>query len=67
MIKTVILDFDGTIADTRGIILKTMRQTIDRMGYAQPDTERHEWYGLGTATQAHRHFIHTKTKIKNKI
>ena len=45
MIKTVILDFDGTIADTRGIILKTMRQTIDRMGYAQPDTERHEWYG----------------------
>ena len=40
MIKTIILDFDGTMADTRDIILKTMRQTIDRMGFAQPDEKQ---------------------------
>lgn len=30
--NTVILDFDGTIADTRALIVKTMRQTIDALG-----------------------------------
>lgn len=30
--KTVILDFDGTIADTRTLIVKTMRQTIAALG-----------------------------------
>lgn len=36
MIKTVILDFDGTLADTKNIILKTMHQTIDEYGMPQP-------------------------------
>ena len=37
MIKTLILDFDGTIADTRSVILKTMHQTIAEYGMPQPD------------------------------
>ncbi len=36
MIKTVILDFDGTIADTKSIIIKTLHQTIDEYGMPQP-------------------------------
>lgn len=39
MIKTVILDFDGTIADTKSIILKTLHQTIDEYGMAQPSDD----------------------------
>ena len=27
--KLIILDFDGTLADTRGLIVKTMQQTLD--------------------------------------
>lgn len=30
--KTVILDFDGTIADTRSLIVTTMQQTIAKLG-----------------------------------
>ena len=30
--KLVILDFDGTLADTRGLIVKTMQQTLDALG-----------------------------------
>ena len=30
--KLVILDFDGTLADTRGLIVKTMQQTFDALG-----------------------------------
>ena len=29
--KLVILDFDGTLADTRGLIVKTMQQTLDAL------------------------------------
>lgn len=39
MIKTVILDFDGTIADTKSIILKTLHQTIDEYGMEQPSDD----------------------------
>lgn len=31
-IKAVILDFDGTIGDTRGLIVSTMQQTIAELG-----------------------------------
>ena len=30
--KLIILDFDGTLADTRGFIVKTMQQTLDALG-----------------------------------
>lgn len=30
--KAVILDFDGTMGDTRGLIVRTMQQTIARLG-----------------------------------
>ena len=30
--KLIILDFDGTLADTRGLIVKTMQQTLDALG-----------------------------------
>ena len=30
--KLIILDFDGTLADTRGLIVKTMQQTLDVLG-----------------------------------
>lgn len=39
MIKTVILDFDGTMADTKSIILKTMHQTIAEYGMPQPSDD----------------------------
>ncbi len=35
MIKTVILDFDGTIGDTCGLIVATMQQTLDALGLPQ--------------------------------
>ena len=31
-IKLIILDFDGTLADTRGLIVKTMQQTLKALG-----------------------------------
>ena len=31
-LKAVILDFDGTIGDTRGLIVRTMQQTIAELG-----------------------------------
>lgn len=39
MIRTIILDFDGTMADTRGIIMKTMRQTIESLNARQPSDD----------------------------
>ena len=36
--KLVILDFDGTLADTRGLIVKTMQQTLDVLGL-EPRTD----------------------------
>ena len=33
MIKVIILDFDGTLGDTRANIVLTMRQTLERLGY----------------------------------
>jgi len=32
MVKTYILDFDGTMGDTRSLIVKTMQQTIAELG-----------------------------------
>lgn len=32
MIKTIILDFDGTLGDTRQLIVRTMQQTITELG-----------------------------------
>ena len=37
MIRLIILDFDGTLGDTRANIVQTMRNTLDRLGYAIPD------------------------------
>mgnify|MGYP000027331088 CR=1 FL=1 len=34
-IKAVILDFDGTIGDTRGLIVRTMQQTLAEVGLPQ--------------------------------
>ena len=39
MIKLIILDFDGTLGDTRANIVLTMRRTLVRLGYAVPDEE----------------------------
>lgn len=39
-IRLVIFDFDGTIADTAGIIVKTMRQTLRHLGL--PDVTREQ-------------------------
>ena len=36
--KLIILDFDGTLADTRGLIVKTMQQTLDVLGL-EPRTD----------------------------
>jgi len=39
-IGTIILDFDGTIADTRAIIVRTLHQTIAATGHRQPSDEQ---------------------------
>ena len=38
MKKLIILDFDGTLADTRGLIVKTMQQTLETLGL-EPRTD----------------------------
>lgn len=40
MIETVILDFDGTIGDTRTLIVDTMQQTIAKLGLPARTTEQ---------------------------
>ena len=39
MIKLIILDFDGTLGDTRANIVLTMRQTLAKLGYPARDEE----------------------------
>ena len=39
MIRLIILDFDGTLGDTRGNILLTMTQTLAQLGYPAQDEE----------------------------
>lgn len=46
-LKAVILDFDGTIGDTRGLIVRTMQQTIAELGLpARTDDECAAMIGL---------------------
>ncbi len=37
----LILDFDGTMGDTQSLIVKTMRQTIREMGFAEKSPEEY--------------------------
>ena len=37
MIRLIILDFDGTLGDTRANIVHTMRNTLAQLGYAIPE------------------------------
>jgi haloacid dehalogenase superfamily, subfamily IA, variant 1 with third motif having Dx(3-4)D or Dx(3-4)E len=37
--RLIILDFDGTLGDTRANIVLTMRRTLVRLGYAVPDED----------------------------
>ena len=47
MKKTIILDFDGTLADTRGLIVRTMQQTISELQLeARTDEECAAMIGL---------------------
>ena len=39
MIRLIILDFDGTLGDTRGNIILTMRNTMQHLGYPEPDED----------------------------
>ena len=38
-IKAVILDFDGTVGNSRGLIVRTMQQTIRRLGLPERSEE----------------------------
>ena len=50
MINTVILDFDGTIGDTCGLIVRTMQQTLDAVGLPmQSDAQCAAMIGLPLA------------------
>ena len=43
-IKAVILDFDGTVGNSRGLIVRTMQQTIRRLGLPErTETPSDEW------------------------
>lgn len=45
--KTIIFDFDGTIGDTRSLIVKTMQQTIQQLGLpARTDEQCASMIGL---------------------
>ncbi len=47
MIRNIILDFDGTLADTRGLIVRTMQAVIASMGLpARSDAECASMIGL---------------------
>lgn len=37
--RLYIFDFDGTLGDSRGLIVKTMKDTFDKMGIQRPSTE----------------------------
>lgn len=37
--RLYIFDFDGTLGDSRGLIVKTMMDTFDKMGIQRPSTE----------------------------
>ena len=37
--RLYIFDFDGTLGDSRGLIVKTMMDTFDKMGIERPSTE----------------------------
>ena len=39
MVRVIILDFDGTLGDTRANIVLTMRQTLQKRGYPVPDED----------------------------
>ena len=39
MTRLIILDFDGTLGDTRANIVLTMRRTLVRLGYPVPDED----------------------------
>lgn len=39
MIRLIILDFDGTLGDTRGNIILTMRNTMQHLGYPEADED----------------------------
>ena len=39
MVRVIILDFDGTLGDTRANIVLTMQQTLQRRGYPVADEE----------------------------
>ena len=39
MIKLIILDFDGTLGDTRANLVLTMRQTLAKLDYPEKDEE----------------------------
>lgn len=39
MIKTIILDFDGTLGDSKSLILTTIKQTIEQLGLPRQSDE----------------------------
>ena len=39
MTRLIILDFDGTLGDTRANIVLTMRMTLAKLGYPEKDEE----------------------------
>ena len=39
MVRVIILDFDGTLGDTRANIVLTMRQTLQQRGYPEADED----------------------------
>ena len=64
--KLVILDFDGTLADTRGLIVKTMQQTLDVLGLeSRTDDQCAAMIGL-PLKQAFTHLLPITDEIGEK-
>ena len=64
--KLIILDFDGTLADTRGLIVKTMQQTLDVLGLeSRTDDQCAAMIGL-PLKQAFTHLLPITDEIGEK-
>ena len=64
--KLIILDFDGTLADTRGLIVKTMQQTLEALGLeSRTDDQCAAMIGL-PLKQAFTHLLPITDEIGEK-
>jgi pyrophosphatase PpaX len=67
MIRAVLFDFDGTLADTTELFLRTYRHTLARhLGSAPPDEEWRARFGMPLDVQL-RHYASTAEEVARLV